>query len=315
MILVCGEALIDVFAADAGGSDALCLTGHPGGSPLNVAVGLSRLGRKAAYCGALSNDMFGVRLRRHLGTEGVDLRFAKTSSRRTPLSIVAVDGEGRVAYDFRNSDAADDDLLAADLPAALPAEINCLTVGSYALGLARTGKSVTALAEREGRGRVVSFDPNVRLDLLADRALWQARFDRVAKVASIVKISREDIDLAFGAEADTETLVADLRSRGIALVAVTDGTAPIRLFGAFGAIAVPSEASAVVDTVGAGDSFHAALLAHLDTAGLLTRDALAALSGTEAVEAARFAARAAAITCARRGADLPRLAEIGGFSG
>lgn len=310
MILVCGEALIDIFAASGSAGGEISMRGHPGGSPMNVAVGLARLGRDTTFLGALSSDFFGDRLRRHLRDERVDMRFAKSSDKPTPLSFVSVAEDGLVAYAFRNEGAADRDLEAADMPRDLAPEIACVTVGSYTIGLDRAGAAMVDFAVAAARDRVVSFDPNVRLDLIEDRDAWHRRFDRLTGASAIVKISREDIDLAFGAEADTATLAGEIVARGAALVVVTAGSSPVQAFGRFGRVEMQGPDVAVVDTVGAGDSFHAALLARLDATARLSRPALDALEAAEASAVLSFACRAAAITCTRRGADLPTLAEM-----
>ncbi|MFD2236234.1 carbohydrate kinase family protein [Aureimonas populi] len=308
MILVCGEALIDFFSTGKG-ERALAMEGHVGGSPFNVAVGAARLGREVAFFGALSDDFFGKRLRRALEEEGVSLSFAKRTGRPSPLSFVSVGEDGLVAYSFRNEGAADHDLLETDLPDPGDA-VSCVSVGSYTLGLDSAGETVTRLAERMGRERVVSFDPNVRPGLIGDDAAWRARFERVIRAASIVKISTEDIGHAFGPGADVEAIARGWLRQGPALVLVTDGPQPVRAFGAFGSVRFQGPAVTVVDTVGAGDSFHAALLSFIEAEGRMTRGALETLDLAFIERALAFACRAAAITCSRRGADLPRSGDM-----
>ncbi|WP_185983896.1 carbohydrate kinase family protein [Aureimonas mangrovi] len=309
MILVCGEALIDVFSTGSSGG-ALSMEGHVGGSPFNVAVGAARLGREVAFLGALSDDFFGRHLRQALASEGVRLDHVKHSRHPSPLSFVSVAADGLVAYSFRNEGAADHDILDADLPTDLDGVVTCITLGSYTLGLEPSGESVLRLAENARASRVVSFDPNLRPDLIADEDVWRGRFERAIAASTIVKISSEDIGHAFEPGADVDALAREWLAKGPALVLVTDGPQPVRAYGAFGRIEVQGPQVEVIDTVGAGDSFHAALLSHLEAEGLMSREALVVLDAASARRAVEYAARAAAITCSRRGADLPRSADL-----
>ncbi|MFC7395612.1 carbohydrate kinase [Chelatococcus sp. GCM10030263] len=309
-LVVCGEALVDCFATVE--RSQIVMRGVPGGSPFNLAVGLARLGRPVAFLGALSGDAFGRHLRDSLVAEGVSTDFVKRSDRPTPLSVVSTATDGTVDYSFRNHEAADYDLDERDLPRDLPASVSCIAVGSYALALEPTGTAIERFAAEHADRCVISFDPNVRPGLIRDSAAWRSRFGRIAGFAGIVKVSAEDIALAFGREADPRALAREWRASGVPLVIVTRGADPVLAFGAFGEIERPVEPVAVVDTVGAGDSFHAALLAFLDAADRLSRSALQSLEPTFAAAMLAYAASAARITCGRRGADLPYAKELRG---
>lgn len=309
MILVCGEALFDVFVA-AGSGTRIPAEMVVGGSPLNVAVGLARLGAKSAYFSGLSTDRFGEILRETLAREGVDLSHVRSKPNPTTLSIVARGEDGQPRYSFYGADAADRMVTAEDLPAALPDDVRAITMGSYTLVVKPVADALAALAEREGARRVISLDPNLRPTVIGDVSRWPEQFDRFARHSSIVKASDEDIEIAFGGGLSIMEAAARWLGQGAQLVAVTRGAQGAVAFTRSGTVDVPGRRVAVADTVGAGDTFHAALLADLDRRGLLSRAALATLPDDILRQVLAYAVTASSITCTRRGADLPSAAEV-----
>ncbi|SDU25694.1 carbohydrate kinase [Stappia sp. ES.058] len=307
MILVCGEALFDLFADET--SDRLTFDARIGGSPFNVAVGLARLGTPAAFFGALSHDLFGQRLRRALAAEGVDLSFALGTDALTTLSIVGLDDTGSPAYGFYGKDAADRQIRKSDLP-DLPDSIDTIQIGSYATLVSPVGDSLLALAVREHGRRLIAYDPNVRPTVVADMSAWRERFADLLPHVDLLKISLEDLELMFPGN-DPQTLAETWLAQGPALVIVTRGGDGATAFTARHRVEVAGDAVALVDTVGAGDTFQAAILARLGETCGRRRSALERLGDTDMLGLLRFAARAAALTCSRRGADLPRRAELG----
>lgn len=310
MILVCGEALIDLFVDAPGTGGSLPASAVAGGSPFNLAVGLARLGAPAGYLGGLSTDGFGRFLEARLGADGVDTSLVKHSARPTPLVVVSPDAQGHPAYTFHAHDCADRDLLPADLPPQLPPEVTTLAIGSYAMAVEPSGGTLLALAEREGAARVVSLDPNLRPALVGDLARWRERFERFARCASIIKLSIEDLQIAYGPETDPAVRARHWLGLGVGLVVVTLGEKGAIAFHAGGSLRQMGQPVAVADTVGAGDTFHAALLARLQARGQLSRAAVFALDSAALEDVLRYATLAAAITCTRRGADMPREAEL-----
>ncbi|SEP46393.1 fructokinase [Methylobacterium sp. ap11] len=313
MILVCGEALIDLFvetvrpAPDRGGLPALAVAG---GSPFNLAIGLRRLGAESGFLAGLSSDAFGRMLADRLAAEGVDLAFAKESRRPTPLAVVSTGADGHPAYSFHAQSCAHADLAVADLPASLPEAVRAIAMGSFSLVAEPVGTAYAALAAREARRRVISLDPNLRLGLIPDLDRWHARFADLAAQADIIKLSDEDLRAAYGVGADEGSIAQGWLQAGVALVVVTAGPDGARAYHAGGTVAVPGRRVAVIDTVGAGDTFHAALLARLDRDGRLARDALLHLDADALRDILSEAAAAAGITCTRLGADLPTRADL-----
>jgi fructokinase len=312
MILVCGEALIDVFVAAGDGPELPAIL-VAGGSPFNVALGLARLGRPVAYCGGLSADRFGTLLRGVLAVDGVDLRWAVTKPQPTTLSVVAQGADGQPHYSFYGDNGADRSLTIADLPASLPDTVTAIAMGSYSLAVGTTGLALAHLAAREHAKRVISVDLNLRPALVGPLDAWRQRFAGFVRTASIVKASDEDVVLAYGAGTDLTACAAAWRADGAALAVITRGAAGAIAYLDGTTVEVPGHSVAVVDTVGAGDGFHAALLAGLDRRGMLTPQGVRTLSPDIARAVMAEAVAASALACTRRGADLPRAAEVAAF--
>ncbi len=310
MIFVCGEASVDLFVdenSDSGMSAQVTL----GGSPMNVAIGLARLEEKVAFCGGISSDRFGSALRRKLRSEGVELDFAIDSDRLTTISVVTTDSTGQPSYSFHGEGKADREITPAMLPASLPDDVRALTFGSYTLAVDPVAGAYLALARRESARRVISLDPNVRLNVTPDLDDWRKRFGAFLSLADIVKASEEDIALAYGANVEVDDVVAGWLTAGPSIVIVThggDGAAGYLRSGE--KVSAPGKRIKVIDTVGAGDTFHAAILSYLSRSGTLTKEGVAGLSARELGRALDFAVAAASLTCTRQGADLPRKNEV-----
>jgi fructokinase len=307
MILVCGEALMDVFAGVAPNMGPLPMEAHAGGSPFNVALGLARLGAPSALFTGLSTDALGETLHGVLVREGVSTAPLVRSARPTTLSLVALDAGGAASYVFYGDGAADISLTAADLPAP-DDSVEALHFGSYSIAVPPTADAFLALARRE-RGRFISLDPNVRLNVEPSLDIWRGRVADMLELATLVKASAEDLAMLHPGVAHGE-IARDWRGRGPALVVITKGEAGSTAYFGATSLEVPAVPTEVIDTIGAGDSFQAALLDGLRRGGLLSRAALEAVNGDALRPILVRAARAAAIACGRKGADLPRAAEI-----
>lgn len=308
MFLVCGEALFDFFLESEAGPGAASYAARAGGSPFNVAIGLSRLGQAAGLLTGLSSDLLGQRLARVLADEGVSTAYAIPTDRPTTLSLVGLDTAGVPAYQFYDNGSADTGVVPADLPVLGP-EVTGLHFGSYSLAAAPVADAFAALAR--GRGdRFMTLDPNVRPTVEPDMEVWRARLAVLMPLATVVKISSEDLELLWPGRGHA-CFADDLLGQGVRMVVVTDGGEAAHGWTATGhhASATPPKV-AVIDTVGAGDTFQAALIARLLRDARGPRAALEALDQPGLASLLDYAARAAAITCSRRGADLPRADEL-----
>jgi fructokinase len=310
MILVCGEALVDLFVSDDP-SGALKTEAALGGSPFNVAIALSRLGVLSAFYGGVSTDYFGRRLSDKLAAEGVDLAYVVRSERLTTISVVATDSTGHPSYSFHGEGKADRHVETYDLLPALPEDIEAITFGSYTIAVSPVAETYLALAKREAGSRTISIDPNVRPTVTPDMNEWRRRFEAFLPYADIVKASDEDLAVGYGPAADISQIVQQWHAAGPALVLVTRGA-----LGSTGylrgqpPVSVPGRPVNVIDTVGAGDTFHAAALAYLSKIGRLERSALSNLTQAELQQALDYAVTASSITCTRQGADVPTRGEV-----
>ena len=307
MIVVCGEALMDVYAG-ASSAGGMLLDARVGGSPFNVAIGLARLNQPVAFFGALSRDVLGQRLLRALHDEGVATEGVARVDAPTTLSLVGLDDSGVPTYSFHGHGCADR-LLPIDALARVPAPARAFHFGSYAMVIEPVSATQRALVEREHRRSLIAYDPNIRLNVEPDIQRWREILQWMLPRTHLLKISSEDLDLLYP-EQDAAALARGWITQGVALVVVTHGAAGVSAWTADQALRVAPVTVEVVDTVGAGDTFQAALLAALAERDVLSADALRAMPAAFLREVLGFAARAAAITCSRRGADLPRRGEL-----
>lgn len=311
VVAVAGEVITDFVPA--GGPDVF--RAAAGGSPGNVAVGLARLDVSVRMLARLSSDVLGLRLRAHLEANGVDLSHAVAATEASSLAIVALAPDGSAAYDFRVDGTADWQWTDAEVADALPG-VAALHIGSLAVTTPPGGAVLRRLAGRAAATATVSFDPNVRRLLMGSPPEVLAVVHELLAVADVVKASAEDVAwLAPGR--GCEQVAAEWLGRGPALVVVTRGGAGAVAVGvAANLVARPGLPVDVVDTVGAGDSFMAALLAGLarrDLLGADRRTALRSLRGEEVAALLDDAVAASAVTCSRPGADPPHLAELPGW--
>ncbi len=312
MFVVSGEALMDVF--DAGPTaTGQRLDARVGGSPLNVAIGLARLGQRVEFFGAVGHGFLGERLMQALHDEGVRTAAVKRPQAPTTLGLVGLDTQGVAAYDFYGEGGAErrlllDDLLRLD---AIAADTAAFHFGSYAMVVEPVGTTLRTLAQRaHGRHALVAYDVNVRLNVEPDLGRWRAVLDLMAGCTHLLKMSHEDFEALFPGRAAHEA-AAQWLACGVRAVVITRGIEGAVAWTAAGRIDVAPVSTTLVDTVGAGDTFQAALLTALAEAGCASATGVAALSREGWSAALSFAARAAAITCSRRGADLPRRSEMG----
>lgn len=307
MFVVCGEALFDVFAAGDTAA-GLAMDARLGGSPFNVAVGLARLGQPVAFCGALGRGFLGERLRRALRAEGVDTACAPALDAPTTLSVVGVDAAGVPSYAFYGQQGADRSLPLSVLD-TVPAAARAYHFGSYAMVVGETAATQRALVERAQGRSLVAYDPNVRLNVEPALGVWRETLAWMAPRTQLLKVSEEDLGLLFPGE-PAEALARHWLAAGVRLVVVTRGAEGAEAWAAGVHARVAPQRVPVVDTVGAGDTFQAALLTWLAEHDRVSPDGVTRWSEAALHEALAFAARAAAITCSRRGADLPRRVEL-----
>ena len=307
MLLSCGDALIDMMpAAAADGRDAFVPL--VGGSCLNVAVAMARLGAPAGLVGGISTDLFGAMIADHAARSQVDLRHATRSTDNTTLAFVRFLG-GEPHYAFYDEASAARRWTYRRGAIAF-AEIDALHVGSTTLIADPASAQTLALAD-DARGQTtISFDPNCRPALVGDHADYRRRMAAFAARADIIRMSDADFNYLHGGD-DYAAAAAALIAGGAALIVISRGAEGVLAWHpAAGRLAVAAPRVEVVDTVGAGDSFQGALLVALRETGRIARGALAAISADDLRRVLTFAVACAAVTCSRAGADPPYRAEV-----
>ncbi|WP_171167737.1 carbohydrate kinase [Streptomyces sp. I05A-00742] len=303
MIVVAGEALIDLVPDPADGAASLpALLPRRGGGPYNTAVALGRLGAPTAFCSRVSTDGFGEALLAGLRSAGVDVSLVRRGPEPTTLAVAAIGSDGSAGYGFYAQGTADRLFTA---PARLPDTTAALCLGTCSLVLEPGASAYEELLRREAeRGVLTLLDPNVRAGIIPDAAAYRARFRSWLPRVTLLKLSQEDADwLGGGPE--------DFLAEGPSAVVLTRGAEGMSVYTRDGGRhTVPAVRTEVVDTIGAGDTVNAALLHALWSAGALSREALAGLGALKWRATLAFAARAAAATCSRAGAEPPFAAEL-----
>lgn len=304
MILACGEALIDMLPRTTDRGET-AFAPHPGGALFNTAVALGRLGVPTGFVCGISTDMFGDMIVPVLQEAGVDLALAPRLDLPTTLAFVQLT-EGQARYAFFDENTA--------LRGLRPVHVEDADAEAYVFGcisLIGTGcaEVYEALARREAPRKVIMLDPNIRPSFIREEGPYRERLDRMIALADIVKLSDEDLHWLCGPGAQ-DALARALLAKGPRLVCITEGARGVTGYHAGGATFVPAEKAEVVDTVGAGDTFNAGLLAQLRGAGLLTKAALAALTEEQVAAALALGARCAGIVVSRAGANPPWAHEL-----
>lgn len=307
MILCCGEALID-FLPRQTVEGATAYLPVCGGSVYNTAIALGRLGAPVALYTGLSTDFFGDMLREGLSASKVKLGHVKVWDKPSTLAFVKLT-KGHARYSFFDDNSAGRMLTPRDLP-KLPKTVRALHFASISLIPEPGGGTLEALMKREAKSRVISLDPNIRPGMIRDRRAHLARLNRMAAMADIVKLSDEDAAWMTGKD-DVKAAAKKLLKLGAKIVVVTRGAKGVEAFTARDHLVRPARKVKVADTVGAGDTLTAGLLAALRSAKLLDKKKLAQIGAEQLSAALDFAARAAAITCSRPGADPPWAKELG----
>jgi fructokinase len=305
MILVGGEALVDLVPGPATRpGEPGPLLPLPGGGPYNVAITLGRLGAPVRFLSRLSTDGFGDMLLHRLQLSGVDTSTVQRGPEPTTLAVAGISADGSAKYSFYVEGTADREVRH---PGPLPEDVTIVSLGTLSLVL-EPGASQYERLLREHRGLTV-VDPNIRPVLITDPDAYRARFRSWLPDIGLLKLSIEDA--AWLADGDPHRAARDWLEKGPAAVVMTRGADGIvALTSAGDEVRVPTPPAAVVDTIGAGDTVHGALLYWLHNAGITTPDVLRDVAAEEWRKALTFAASAAAVTVSRAGAEPPYAAEL-----
>jgi fructokinase len=314
-IALVGEIVADAVLPPDGIVDgAAHLTVHPGGGSANAAVAVSRLGSTARFAARISTGALGQLCKAKLTGSNVDLSAAQDAPEPQTMAIAKLDAQGAASYEFYVSGTADwgwtDESLAPLVDGPFPDGQAPVAVhaGTLALALQPSGAVIESLLARV-RGRITtSVDPNLRT-LLVPVETYRAVIDRWAGLADILRLSEDDLEQLWPGRSPQDA-AAHLHGLGVPLVVISLGAD-----GAFASLRgeqlrVPIAPTRLVDTVGAGDSFHGGLLHFLGGAGFLGGDRLDHLQPEVLAQALAFASKVSAINCSRAGANPPWAAEL-----
>jgi fructokinase len=305
-VVVIVESLVDIISDPRQPEE---IQVHPGGSPLNVAVGAARLGLHTSLVTHYADDRHGLVIDEHLQANCVQVINGGTAPTSTALAALGPDGAAQYTF------AVTWEINGAALPARAAVESSAhVHTGSIATALPPGDRATLALVQAAREHATVSYDPNCRPGISPDVATARRQAELFVAVSDVVKASDEDLYWLYPDRTPDETLEAWL-ALGPAVVAVTRGAAGPVILSRNGRVEMVAESTAVADTVGAGDSFMAALISGLSQLGALGttegRARLKSLTGDELQAVAAYANRAAAITCSRQGANPPRKDELG----
>jgi fructokinase len=305
MIISLGEALID-FISQKG----LEFIGFPGGSPYNTSVAISRMGIPGQYLGRVSTDLFGNQLMDYLKKNSVGTDLVIRTDEASTLSFIQKQSDGQAKYAFFANQTADKSWRKSELDnLTLPGDTKIVHFGSISLSQEPCGTVLSEFLINKCSGYLLSFDPNIRPSLVPDRDVFFKRFEDLCKVCTLVKLSDEDIEWLYPSMS-LDDGVACILSYGVSLVALTEGKKGARLITKEHTIVSPLFDLPVADTIGAGDTFHGAMLSWLHMRGLFTKDQVGKLSSRELTELGSFANKAAGINCSRSGANPPSMADM-----
>ena len=303
MILNCGEALIDMVAGKTS-DDQAAFVPHSGGAVMNTAVALGRLGVPSGFFAGLSSDFFGAQLKAHLEASHVSYDLCPISDAATTLAFVQL-VNGQAKYTFFDENTALRGLSTNDIP-ALPDDVDALFFGGISLAYGSCAEAYETMLLSATQTHVTMIDPNIRPSFVRDEASFRARIERMVSASDIVKLSDEDLEWIAGA-GDIATNARALLAKGPKLVLITQGSEGATAYHADYEVFVPTIPVDLSnsDTIGAGDTFNAGVLASLHEAGLMNKEAIANLSKKDAKNAVSYGMKAARITVSRKGANPP----------
>ena len=286
-IWVAGEALMDLIPIEGGERIPMV-----GGGPANTAKAVARLGYSTSFIGGISSDDYGLAIERELTASGVDLSLTLRAELPTALAIATIDDDGLAKYDFELTGTASFAFHDSWLPTG---EVDVIHIGSVAT-LLEPGSS-ELLTWVSGKSAPIIFDPNVRPSIEGNRALYRAAVERWIDVATIVKLSEDDLNWLY--DSDEKSVISSWLTRGVKVVVLTRAANGLRAYRSGSVIEVPAESIDLVDSVGAGDTIGAVLVE-----GVLTHG-VPGLKDENLRSVLLRAAKAASITCSRAGANPP----------
>ena len=299
-IWVCGEVLIDLIPVAPGSNDR---APHVGGGPANTAKALARLGHNVHFIDGISTDAYGEMSRDELLADEVKLDLAESSDLPTALAIVSLNENGGASYEFKLENTATFDFSLDWLTDPSKYKPNVLHIGTLVTVIQPGADVLYDWALQVAEFAPIVFDPNIRPVVMGDRDLYEAAVEKWAAISSVIKVSDDDVAWLFPDQSLDDVAERWVRD-GAALVVITRGSEGLIGFTADGAVEVPGVKVVVADTVGAGDTVGAIVVEAMVEKGIM------ALTGDVLQDVLHRAAKAAAITCSRPGANPPYKHEL-----
>lgn len=306
MIVCCGEALIDMIpiALDDG---RRAYVPTPGGAIFNTAIALGRLGQPTGFVSGVSSDLFGRQLVDTLEQSKVDTQLLHRNDCPTTLAFVELT-DGQAKYTFYDEGSATRQLDIADLP-VFDDSVEALQFGAISLIGEPCGSAYEHLMGSVANNAVIALDPNIRPLFITEADSYRARLNRMLALSDIIKVSDEDLEWLAPGQPWPDFCRQQL-SDGAAVIIRTRGADGCDAVTENLSITVPAAPATVVDTIGAGDTFNAGLLAALRSLGLLSKDNIKRLDQNSLEKAVGYAAEVAAVTVSRAGANPPWASEL-----
>ena len=310
MFVVGGESLIDLISKPIGPDGRRELVAKAGGSPMNCAIALARLGGDSGFLCPISTDSFGDFILEPLNVAGVKLLLKDRVREPSTLAVVTDDGKGNPRYAFyREADRA---FTREGLIAALPADLQVFQIGGFCtIEPEDTAIWLDVAREAARRGATITTDPNLRPSLIADMGAYRTRIEASLELANIIKMSEEDVrylDATIPLEAFAARLLAKPNCRLVIITLGAEGSLAFNAQASVRSAIYPATPGG--DNVGAGDTLMAGVLTWLNTQMALAPDDLAQLDAASLKQMLWFGAVAAGINCSRVGANPPTLAEV-----
>ena len=314
MILCVGEAVIDLFQTDIVGTGQAFLP-IPGGCAYNTSIAIGRLGAPVSFLGRISKNFFGDMQAKRLLENNVNDTLLIRCEQNPVLSFIRIEAGKEPQYAFYEEGTSDRSFSPEDMPEQLPENASCVVFGSISLVMEPIGSTIEAFILEKARSIVTSFDPNIRPFIIKDRDAYVRRFKKLSGASDIVKISLEDYNY-IDANSKPQEALENLINMGTRLAIITLGPKGAQAMlrrnnGTITDVFAPGvNVPSLVDTVGAGDTFHGAFLVWLEQRGKLSHNAINDLSENDLLNALVFANKAAAFVCGRHGCEPPYFNEV-----
>jgi fructokinase len=296
-VWVAGEVLIDLIPNGADRTPII------GGGPANTAKALAKLGIDTQFIDGISSDQYGQMAKTELKTSGVKLDYVKYSDKPTCLAIVSLNESGSATYEFVIENTATFDFTATWLPGPKTEQPSLLHIGTLATVLEPGASALFEWTQSVAKVAPIVFDPNIRPAVISDRMQYVTQVERWVAISSAVKVSDEDIKWLYPS-IGVEQIINDWLTKGPSLIVVTHGDKGLTGYRKNERVSVDAVKVQVADTVGAGDTVGAILVEAME------EDGLEDLTGARLEVMLKRAAKAAAITVSRVGANPPTSEEL-----